>query len=141
METKATIAALSEFFPRCFYLFEQRRRPLKVGIWNDIKAELGDAITNLELTYALRSYTNNRCYLQSCLTAGTPRIDLNGEVAGHVTESEAAHAAERLKLRTAKWKARQQEKAAPPAPAARRLSLGDLKQAAAARAANTRGGA
>jgi ProP effector len=141
METNAnTIAALSEFFPQCFHLFEQRRRPLKVGIWNDIKVVLGGAITDSELTYALRSYTSNRCYLQSCLTAGTPRIDLNGEVAGQVTESEAAHAAERLKLQTAKWKARQQnKKAKPPAasapPAARRLSLGDLRQAAAVRKA------
>ena len=146
-ETSAnTIAALSEFFPQCFHLFEQRRRPLKVGIRNDIKVVLGDTITDIELTYALRSYTSNRAYL-SRLTAGTPRIDLNGEPAGQVTESDADYAAERLKRQTA----RQQEKTEPPAasapppinaeispilppqPTQRRLSLGDLKQAAAAR--------
>jgi hypothetical protein len=37
-ETRAAIALLAETFPKCFAVFEQRRRPLKVGIHNDILA-------------------------------------------------------------------------------------------------------
>jgi ProP effector len=126
------IGVLAERFPAAFAIKPSYRRPLKLGIHVDILAQLSDMIAPRDLSNALRSYTSNRCYLHSCLTAGTPRIDLNGEVAGQVTESEAAHAAERLNLQ----KARQQEKAEPPTvapPAPRRLGFGDLRQAAAAR--------
>jgi ProP effector len=126
----ATIALLAERFPQCFALYERKRVPLKIGIRRDIEAALNGAITPIELSNALRMYCGNSGYLHST-RPGAPRIDLNGKPAGVVTahESEAARA---------RLKARKQAKAAskpsrPTTPAPKRLSLADLKTAAAAR--------
>jgi sRNA-binding protein len=140
MNITSTIVALSEFFPQYFFAYEKGRKPLKVGIWNDVKAALGDAITAKELTKAIQCYTTNWRYLQAC-QPGAARIDLDG------TADEAAYALHRLELQAAKRKAKQAQRAMPslrvneigaiPAAAIppRRLSLADLCRAAAERKA------
>jgi ProQ/FINO family len=65
----STAALLAERFPRCFAIYEARRRPLKIAIHADITAALGGTIAWRELRNALCSYILNRGYLLS-LRAG-----------------------------------------------------------------------
>ena len=60
----AVIALLAETFPRCFTVYEGRRRPLKLGIHRDILAAFAEALTPAELNAALRAYCGNRVYLE-----------------------------------------------------------------------------
>ena len=124
----AVIELLAEAFPKCFAIFEQRRKPLKVGIHTDILAALDGVITPEELSRALGIYAANKWYRES-LVAGATRIDLNGQAAGVVTPEQA------LPYR----------KPTPPvatraqtahAPASRRLGLADLRAAARQRINN-----
>jgi ProP effector len=151
--TAAAISLLCEHFPQAFVLFEQRRRPLKVGIYDDIAAVLDGAITKNELANALRVYCGNSAYLHAT-RAGAARIGLDGKPAGVVSESESEHAKERLKAREAAAKERQEEarhqprkkgggastrttkvsgKARDQAAKPPKLTLADLKMAAVAR--------
>ena len=128
----AAIRLLAEFYPKCFSIYEERRRPLKLKIHLDIQAALdGGAITTAELHNALGAYCSNPIYL-GALRRGACRLDLNGEPAGTVTADEEAHA----KATLARIKAKQKNRAAAAkaaAPPAKRLSLADLKAAAVAR--------
>jgi ProP effector len=134
-----TIVALAELFPACFSVFEGRRKPLKIGIREDLLAALGGAITPEEAHLALAVYTGNHCYLKACAKAGTPRIDLNGEVVGSVSTEEAANAKERFEQQRDRRKRQQEAIAKAKAEAERkarnagRISLGDLRRAAQAR--------
>jgi ProP effector len=118
---------LAERWPSAFSIYEARRRPLKIGIHLDILAALDGAVTPGDLGCALRVYVGNRVY-RSRLVAGAARIGLDGEPAGIVSEAEAAGPAT----------ARSAMKA-PPAKttsgAPKRISLADLRAAAAARKA------
>jgi len=49
-----TIEALADMFPACFSVFQGRRKPLKVGILNDLLAAMAGAATAKELGLALR---------------------------------------------------------------------------------------
>jgi hypothetical protein len=114
-------------------IYGARRRPLKIGIHADIAAALDGAITPSELGVALRFYTDNEGYLRAL--RGVPRIGLDGEPAGVVTESEAQHAKALLIARRQKKPAAVTgpHAAVPPAqqpPTVKRLTLTDLKAAA-----------
>jgi sRNA-binding protein len=50
------IALLAERWPRCFMLAEDRRLPLKVGIFHDLKAALGGKVSPDQLSRTLGSY-------------------------------------------------------------------------------------
>lgn len=117
------IGLLAERFPKCFAVYERRRRPLKLGIHHDITD-----IDPAALTAALRSYVSADGYLCRCLV-GAPRIDLNGEPAGVVTAEEAASS--KARLDDNRKRAKQRREARQP----KRLSLADLKAAARARKA------
>jgi ProP effector len=132
----AVIALLAKTFPKCFSVYERRRRPLKIGIHRDIKAALDGAITPADLHKALGIYCSNPAYLGHTRT-GAWRLDLDGKPAGTVTADEEAHAKATLagikakkEARTAAVKAAAQP-AIPQPPG--RLSLADLKAAALAR--------
>lgn len=122
----AVIALLAETFPKCFSVYEGRRRPLKIGIHTDILAAVDGALTPLELRKALGVYCANGAYLHSS-QEGAQRIDLDGNPAGIVTAEESQHAKARLTARKA-FKPTTPELSAPS-----RLSLADLKAAALAR--------
>jgi hypothetical protein len=49
----AAIALLAELYPKCFSIYERRRRPLKIGIHNDVLAAVDGVITPAELHGAL----------------------------------------------------------------------------------------
>jgi ProP effector len=90
-----TIVALAELFRACFSVFQGRRKPLKIGIRDDVMAALNGAISEKEAGFALKIYTSNSAYLRAC-KQGAPRIGLNGGVCGHVTAEEADNARQRL---------------------------------------------
>jgi ProP effector len=127
----AAIALLAELYPKCFAIYEERRRPLKIGIHQDIQAALDGAITPTELHRALGFYCSNPVYLSQTRT-GAGRVDLNGELAGAVTADEEAHAKATLAGIKRKNEARAAATRAQPPPP-KRLSLSDLKAAALAR--------
>jgi ProP effector len=87
-EIAACLQLLAETFPRCFAVYEVRRRPIKIGIHSEILAALDGAITAAELGRALRVYTCNKIYRQR-LRPGAVRIDLSGEPCGVVTTDQA----------------------------------------------------
>jgi sRNA-binding protein len=134
-EAKAAIALLAEHWPRCFAVFEQRRRPLKIGIHLDILPALAGAITPLELRIALRFYVGNIVYLRGLLK-GAWRIDLDGMVTGVVTADEEAQAKARIAAIEAKAAARKQSQKAMPQPVQpKRDGLAELREAARRRKA------
>src|SRR5215467_13279729 len=126
----AAIALLAELYPKCFSIYEGRRRPLKIGIHKDILAAVDGVITPAELHGALGTYCRNPVYLGH-MGKGAERLDLNGEPAGVVTDDEEA----RAKATLAGIRAKQEARAAAAKALAKpkRLSLADLKAAAVAR--------
>jgi sRNA-binding protein len=131
-----TITALADLYPACFAVFQERRKPLKVGVRDDVIAALNGAITDKEVSLALRWYCGDSGYLKAC-TEGTERIGLDGKASGQVTREEADNARARLAQR-------RQANGSCPHPIARavsvdttpikpRLSLADLRKAAQAR--------
>jgi ProP effector len=120
----ALIKLLCERFPLAFFLFEQRRRPLKVGIHRDILAALAGVVSESELSIALRVYVSNKAY-RSRLVVGATRIDLNGEGAGIVTPEQTGVASKHNAVATDTTP-----------PTVKRLGLADLKAAALRRKAS-----
>lgn len=100
------IGVLAGAFPRAIVLYERKRRPLKVGIRDDIITTCQPAIdkgfiTVTDIRSALRRYTSADGYLLACRKAGLARVNLGGKIVGVVTSAEAAHARQVLKLRKA----------------------------------------
>jgi sRNA-binding protein len=93
------VEVLSETYPKTFFTNGRLRRPLKVGIAKDIKADLAaDPSSELkfyDIDQVLAWYTNHVGYQYACSFAGATRVALNGAKAGTVTESEAREAKER----------------------------------------------
>ena len=137
----AVIKSLCERFPQTFN--RNGPRPLKVGVYADALAALGDAVQPRNLQSALRAYTSNARYLRA-LSAGACRVGLDGNAAGMATPEDEAVAKARLaelakgtapraKVLAAQAvpKASPIEPAAenPKPPASKRLSLADLRAA------------
>jgi ProP effector len=86
---------LAAEFPQAFVTEQhQPDRPFKIGVDVDL-AERYPALSRVERGAFLRFYTSRISYLAACVE-GAPRIDLDGNIAGHVTADEAAHAVTRL---------------------------------------------
>jgi sRNA-binding protein len=87
------IEALSEAYPKTFFVPGRMRRPLKKGIAADLKAKLkenpGDELNFYDIDATLDWYCAHVGYVKNSSVAGTPRIDLNGKAVGTITESEA----------------------------------------------------
>jgi ProP effector len=126
-----TLLMLRQRFPSAIARLDlPSRRPLKVGIRDDIAAAMPE-IAAADIGLALKIYTGHSAYLGQC-TEGAARIDLDGEAAGSVTMQQAAYAAELMaKIR------RKRRPTSPPASMApsKKISLSDLKAAARKRAA------
>jgi sRNA-binding protein len=88
----AALLLLAERWPQTFFIHEAKRRPLKIGIRTDIAVALDGAITGAKISATLNAYVHNAAYLRRCWRAGTPRIGLDGQPAGQVTEIEATYA-------------------------------------------------
>ena len=95
--------ALSELWPRTFAVYERNRNPLALGIDRALLVAIAPAIeagtvSVKDIKRALARYTNADGYQRNMLT-GTGRLDLDGKIVGVVTNAEAAHARQVLKLR------------------------------------------
>jgi ProP effector len=155
VDVVAIITRLAELCPKAIFVYEGRRMPLKIGIYGDLAARVTGSITPDELKLALRSYTRNTGYLQA-MARGGPRIDLEGNPVGEVTNEQMASAAKAVAAHWARQAARKaaarmacssSETPAPmptrpacetpaPVPAGpKRLGLADLRQLALARKA------
>lgn len=135
----AILESLAARWPNTFFMFEGRRRPLKIGIRDEIQAALGDTVTPRDLGFALQVYCTNPRY-RSRLVAGATRIDLGGGPAGIVTETEVPPKAPARKKSPSKAPppaASPRAAASPPLPPAapKRISLANLREAAQRRKA------
>jgi sRNA-binding protein len=108
LEANSDIAMLAQRFPAAFVVYEQRRKPLKIGVRNDIVAALPH-LDPRRLQRALQVYTSTSGYL-SAMHAEAARVDLSGGCAGTVTVEDAAVAKARLVARIAKQKQRKAER-------------------------------
>jgi sRNA-binding protein len=88
---------LCERFPATFCAKGTLKRPLKIGIFQDIRASCPD-IPWLELRAGLGDYCRGPSY-QVTLIEGAERIDLYGRVASLVTKEQAERAAANLAKR------------------------------------------
>ena len=122
---QAVLELLAETWPATFSIYENRRRPLKIGIHHEILAALDGAVSAAELSLALRYYVSNKVY-KSRLAVGAARIGLDGNPAGVVTPEEIPAPVPSPSPPSPA------PPSAPPAPS-RRLSLADLRAAAARR--------
>ena len=129
------IAQLAERWPQCFAVHVTHRRPLKVGIHNDIIAQLDTALPGVmmyELRRALRHYVCSRVY-RSKLLVGAERVDLDGAAAGVVTESQIEH--DRKKMEEWRKRSACPPKKAKQQPVPQRDGLAQLRAAAQRRKA------
>jgi ProP effector len=136
------IARLVALYPRAFFLVGNDRKPLRIGIYQDLCA-VDTGISHRKLRGVLSQYTRSLGYLAT-MREGVARIDLAGEPCGAVTAAEELHAIARLlELEAAnavardageRRRARAAPASAPPA-APKRLGLADLRVAARERRA------
>ena len=135
---------LADLYPHCFD--RMNRRPLKVGICEEIIAQHPE-MSRHRIKRLLKEYTQHELYW-STLKAGTPRIGLDGNVAGEVTLEDEQHAliqmarmarraeahkaaAQAVEKRAEQQKPTSEAKSQQPAPVGSpRLGLAGLKAAA-----------
>jgi sRNA-binding protein len=109
------------------------RRPLKIGIHNDIAALLPEAQAQT-IGLAMRLYTTHSGYRRA-LVEGAPRVDLNGTQVSSVTAEDAGRARE-LVERFMRRQAAKNPNKAKPAPVAKQTppaGIASLRAAARAR--------
>jgi ProP effector len=123
------IAQLAELYPSCFC---QPRRPLKIGIHNDIIARHPELRPGV-IASALKTYTRSLCYLET-LKAGSARIDLEGNAVGAVTEADEEDAQRKIAkaARRAAAKTIEDRKAAAAPPMTQRVSQVEQPQSKSA---------
>jgi ProP effector len=92
--TRETRRLLAAAFPNCFCGFGAPKKPLKLGIANDVMARLPE-IGFFRLSMALTDYCGGPMYLKQIIE-GADRVDLDGQPAGTVDAEQAKHAASRL---------------------------------------------
>jgi sRNA-binding protein len=85
------ISLLAEQFPKAFFEDGRQRRPLKKTIASDIVALGLEELKDADIGRAVSYYVNHYGYHKT-IVAGTPRIDLDGNVCGVVTEAEQREA-------------------------------------------------
>ena len=88
------IEELCQRYPKTFTHEPHDVRPLARGIRESIVVDAPDLPRSI-VSQALAIYAAWLPYMRACIM-GAPRIDLNGDPAGVVTEKEAMHAVQRL---------------------------------------------
>jgi sRNA-binding protein len=92
---EATINRLAAEFPAAFFVFERRRRPLAIGIYDAVVAA-NPELDEREIKTGLAIYTGNLAYLRACIKPGAMRIGLDGREIEPVSAEHVARALERL---------------------------------------------
>lgn len=113
-EAREFLNRLSERYPACFTRDRDKIHPLAIGIQQKLRAELNadpewQETPGWLVRQALAIYTRAPAYLQATVEK-RPRINLDGSVAGEVTEQEQEHARARLEEIRARREARQPKK-------------------------------
>jgi sRNA-binding protein len=90
------IRALAETFPRCFFDNPRLRQPLKKNIVAEIEAQRLPQFGSVSVGAAVDWYVSHYYYQKSLAVAGSRRLDLDGNPAGTVTETEARAAVAKL---------------------------------------------
>jgi ProP effector len=126
---KQVIEELARCWPAAFTVNPRLRRPLKLHVERDIKAdELALAVGHpVDVEAAVAYYTNNISYVESLL-AGAVRVDLHGNPAGTVTPAEAIAARKQVDGIRRTIAARKAEQQQPPAPPARARVLPSIPE-------------
>lgn len=96
--SKQAIALFAAIFPKTFAGDGCDRLPLKIGIRKDLNnfaAEHLPGVSPSIIRDALKYYCRGINYLRN-VQAGKPRLNLEGDIEGYVTEDEAKHAARRM---------------------------------------------
>src|SRR5262245_52767183 len=96
LDVEAAIFLLAERYPKTFFIYEKKRKPLRIGIITDLIADLNGLLPEEEIRHAIRCYVNNNGYWRSCCKAGKPRFSLDGSESGVVSEDEAKYSYKRL---------------------------------------------
>ncbi len=93
------LEALKAELPQCFKRGKEKQ-PLAIGIHHAVLRHYEND-TRFSATIwqqAIKLYVNSTEYLEN-MVASQPRIDVTGNIAGHVTEAEAAFAKKKLAMR------------------------------------------
>jgi len=104
--SKIALEFLYATYPKCFIPLKDKgqRYALAIGtrqaLIKDIADKLPVNISLMDIQYALRNYCNSNKYRNTKSIAGTPRVNLKGEIVGKVTEEEVKLflASEKLKV-------------------------------------------
>jgi sRNA-binding protein len=96
-------AALSRLWPKCFFVPEGQRRPLKVGIGDELREIMAPAIkagriTTDDINIALRRYVGSDGYLEHCSILNNPRINLDGREVGCISYKQALYSRDLLSV-------------------------------------------
>jgi ProP effector len=102
-------------WPKCLAVCENRRRPLAVGIHNEMIAALDGVVSKTAIGRALGYYVGSPRYIEA-LKAGMPRIGLDGEPVGFVTEDQERSAARRIKKKRKRQQANKNRQHLAPRP-------------------------
>ncbi len=102
-DLKTVIEFLANKFPQSFSI-KGAAKPLKIGIFNDIAAELTeeDPVSKTQVRHALRRYTNSWRYLEA-VEKGGMRVDLVGADVEALTNEHIEHAKSQLAESKAKF--------------------------------------
>jgi len=87
-----------KIYPLTFFPWAMPKRPLKVGIFEDLVAA-HPALSKTRLKRLLRDYTSTYRYIR-LIAQKVPRIDLNGDFAGNVSDDEQEQAISDLARRS-----------------------------------------
>lgn len=92
-------AAMHIAFPACFAPKGGKKKPLKIGIRQDLMVqarELFPTMSRRLIDRFLADYCGGHNYLKA-VTKGAARVDLTGGFAGFVSDEEARYAADKLR--------------------------------------------
>ncbi|MGN1356326.1 MAG: ProQ/FINO family protein [Succinivibrionaceae bacterium] len=107
---KEIVDFLHQKFPNCIFVENEKVRPLKIGIIDDMVAALGDEIgsdksySKTSIRQGLKAYANSRAYLDSCVK-GAKRIDINGVEGDEISEEHVTYSISRKEELAKKAKA------------------------------------
>lgn len=100
-EILITREILHRKFPNAIKAKGEPKPPLAIGIHREIVARLPE-MSHQKLFRALADYTRGPTY-QRMLTAGSPRLDLDGKPVGEVSVTQAQHAATVIQRLETAW--------------------------------------
>jgi ProP effector len=98
-QSKAIISRLAKLYPKTFFVHPKERKPLKIGIYNQVVDEVLPTLADIskkQLKAAFTFYCGHFHYVNAMLNE-THRIDLKGEPVEAITPEQKAMSEQRLK--------------------------------------------